>query len=200
LHALAIAIRAVGLAQILDLDGFTFKDDPAMLAGDVRERNAEIAIFATTDNGHVSRDRETPALSIRPKHDHYNAHANSPPRHTLTKETVEPARRSNGPCLLCILFRPDGLNHRAGRRVCLKPAVPIRYRAAEKNARWRVFLRYRWVPLSARIIAMSCRERRDNGLPETGVVVSFPSPGSGLRFMPETGGSPASSMRSVALN
>ena len=48
----------------------------------VAQRDAEIAIFASTDDRHVACDGETSALPIRPEHDHHNAHVLSASRVT----------------------------------------------------------------------------------------------------------------------
>jgi hypothetical protein len=56
LHACAVAIGAVGAAQILDANVVAVLDQPAMFARDVTERDAEVAVFAAADDGHVAHD------------------------------------------------------------------------------------------------------------------------------------------------
>jgi hypothetical protein len=80
LDPFAIAIGAVGAAEVFDLDVFAIENEAAMFAGDITQWDAEVAIFASSDDRHVARDGKTPALPIRPEHDHHNAHVLSASR------------------------------------------------------------------------------------------------------------------------
>src|SRR5206468_1785656 len=90
LDALAVDVSAVGRAEIFNLDRFAVDDQAAMFSRDVRERDSQIAIFATTNDTHVARDRETAALAVRSEHDHHDAHCNY-------LSTAQPALRPHLP-------------------------------------------------------------------------------------------------------
>ena len=74
LHALGVEERAVGAAEVFDLQHVAVADEPAMLAGDVAERDAQVAVLASADDGHVARDGEAPPLPVRPEHHEYRLH------------------------------------------------------------------------------------------------------------------------------
>ena len=48
--------------------------EAAVLAGDVAERDAQVAVLASSDDGHVARDGEAAPLPVRPEHHEYRLH------------------------------------------------------------------------------------------------------------------------------
>jgi hypothetical protein len=45
-----------------------------MFSGDLTQWDAEIAIFAASDDGHVADNGKAPSFSIGPKHNKHNLH------------------------------------------------------------------------------------------------------------------------------
>jgi hypothetical protein len=78
LHALGVEVGAVGTAEVLDLQDVAVADEAAVLAGDVAQGDAEVAVLAPADDGHVARDGETPPLPVRPEHHEYRLHVDLP--------------------------------------------------------------------------------------------------------------------------
>jgi hypothetical protein len=69
LHALAIVVGSVGAAQVFKTKNICFPHQAAMLAGNLAQGDAQIAILAATDDGDIARNRETSPVSVGPEHD-----------------------------------------------------------------------------------------------------------------------------------
>src|SRR6202041_616170 len=78
LNALAVDESAVGTAQVFNADGVSLFDQPAMFAGNITDGNSQIAIFASTDDGHVTGDGKTAAFSVTAEHYQHNLHNKAP--------------------------------------------------------------------------------------------------------------------------
>src|SRR5687768_17426773 len=66
-----------------------------MLAGNVAQRDAQVAVLAATDDGHVAHDRKAAPLPVRPKHDENNLHVRDAfPRRCVTSRDL--TRRALG--------------------------------------------------------------------------------------------------------
>jgi hypothetical protein len=74
LDALTVDVGAVGTAEVFDADSVVGSDETAVFAGDVTDGNAEVAIFASTDDGHIAYDRKASTLTVAAKHDQNYLH------------------------------------------------------------------------------------------------------------------------------
>ena len=125
-EAAAIEKSAIGTAEIFNLDVFAVQDEPAMFAGDVAERNSQVAVFATTDDRHVAGNGKTPALPIRPEHDHHNAHVQPASRvRPLEPATCQPGSPARAVPAMKLLQR-GGLQWRPTRfKRCLQRPIML---------------------------------------------------------------------------
>ena len=68
LYALPVVVRPVGAAEVFQLQSVAVLDQAAVLAGDLAQRDTQVAVLATADDREVFVKRETASIAIRPEH------------------------------------------------------------------------------------------------------------------------------------
>ena len=79
-NPLAVMESTVGAAQIFGAHAVAIADDSAMLSRNLADRNAQIAILTTADDGHVARHREASLITLRAEHYEHHLHVFSLPK------------------------------------------------------------------------------------------------------------------------
>ncbi len=74
LDARAVEEGAVGAAEVFELEAVAVAEDAAVLARDFAQGDAEVAVLAASDDGHVAGHGETAPLPVRSEHDQYRLH------------------------------------------------------------------------------------------------------------------------------
>jgi hypothetical protein len=78
LHAVAVQVGPVGAAEVFQPQAVAVAHHAAVLAGDLAQRDAQVAVLAAADHGHVTNDGKATPFPVRPKHYEYRLHSDLP--------------------------------------------------------------------------------------------------------------------------